>query len=395
MKNRNLNLLLSGQLVSQVGDKCYMLALSLLVLETTGSAGKMGIVLFAGMLPTVVTGFFAGVVVDRVNRKVIIVMMDFFRSVIVLAVSLLYAYGFLGFGMIIVSQVLLSLCAALFNPAIPSVIPMIVEPDQLTRANAKTRFVSGISSISGPFMGGILVSMYGYGMVFFINAFSYAASAVFESFMAIPPTHRGHGETFRTALKKGYHYIHSDRKLLIILFMVFLIHFFIGSIEVAIPVISASIPGNGPVTMGYIQAAFGTGAVIMAMVLSYSGIDGREARSLFSSVAGMGVILLLIGISGSAGFSTAVFLVLFFFFGLSVILAGTGFQSLVQKISSVEMLGRVFGIAGSVGNFSIPFAMLVYGFLLDRFSCSLILRISGAVILLITLVFARTYQKQK
>jgi len=69
MKNKNLNLLLSGQLVSQTGDKFYMLALSFMVLETTGSAAKMGVVLFAGMLPLVAAGLFSGVVVDRVNRK--------------------------------------------------------------------------------------------------------------------------------------------------------------------------------------------------------------------------------------------------------------------------------------------------------------------------------------
>ena len=69
LKNRNLNLLLSGQLVSQTGDRFYMLALSFMVLETTGSAAKMGVVLFAGMLPLVAAGLFSGVVVDRVNGK--------------------------------------------------------------------------------------------------------------------------------------------------------------------------------------------------------------------------------------------------------------------------------------------------------------------------------------
>ena len=85
MRNRNLHLLLGGQLVSQTGDKFYMLALSFMVLETTGSAAQMGVVLFAGMLPLVVAGLFSGVVVDRVDRKTIIIVTDILRLAILIA----------------------------------------------------------------------------------------------------------------------------------------------------------------------------------------------------------------------------------------------------------------------------------------------------------------------
>ena len=88
MRNLNFNLLLSGQLVSQTGDKFYMLALSFMVLETTGSAARMGVVLFAGMLPLVAAGLFSGVVVDRVDRKAVIIVTDILRGVIVSVVSL-------------------------------------------------------------------------------------------------------------------------------------------------------------------------------------------------------------------------------------------------------------------------------------------------------------------
>jgi DHA3 family macrolide efflux protein-like MFS transporter len=380
-------------MVSQAGDKFYMLALSFMVLETTGSVSKMGIALFAGMLPLVTTGLFAGVVVDRVNRKKIIIITDILRGIIVSFVSLLYAHGSLTFGMILLSQVLLGINSAFFNPAIPSVIPMIVEEEDLSKANAKTQFVSGFSNIIGPSIGGILVSLHGYFIVFVLNAFSYFASALFECFLKIPSVKANPQERLSIAFKEGYRYIYSDQKLLIILFMVFIVHFFVGSIEVAIPVIANLLPGRGAANMGYIQTTFGAGAVLMALFLSYISISGRESFMLFMAVAFIGLYLFFIGLAGLTVSYLLIFLILFLLFSASIILAGTSFQSLIQKNTDAEMTGRVFGVVSSVGNFSIPFAMLVYGFLLDSFNSYILLSISGLMTILVTAIASWLYKK--
>ncbi len=393
MRNINLNLLLSGQLVSQTGDKFYMLALSFMVLETTGSAARMGVVLFAGMLPLVAAGLFSGVVVDRVDRKAVIIVTDILRGVIVSVVSFLYLRGALTFGLILASQVLLGLNSAFFNPAIPSVIPMIVPKAELSKANAKTQFVSGFANIAGPALGGILVSIYGYFIVFALNAASYFASAFFECFLNIPSVKTEAHESFVAAFKEGYRTIYADRKLLVILFMVFVIHFFVGSIEVAIPVIADLLPGSGPANMGYIQTAFGAGAVIMALVLSFFSIRSREASMLFVAVALIGLFLSLIGLSEITAAYLIPYLVLFLLVSASIILAATSFQSLIQADTAPEMTGRVFGVVSSVGNFSIPFAMLVYGFLLEYCNSHLLLSLSGLMIISVTVLSSWVYRK--
>lgn len=395
MKLRNLYLLLSGQLISQTGDKFYMLALSFMVLKTTGSAAKMGVVLFAGMLPLVVVGLFSGVVVDKVNRKLIIIITDILRGLIISVVSLLYFKGALTLEIIILSQVLLGINSAFFNPTIPSVIPMIVDKEDLTKANAKTQFVSGFSNIAGPALGGILVSQYGYFIVFILNAVSYFVSAVFELFLIIPPVQTDSRENFSFAFKEGYQYIYSHKKLLITLLMVFIIHFFYGSMEVSIPVIADLLPGNGPTNMGYIQTAFGAGAVVMALLLSCFSISGRESLMLFVAVALIGLFLAAIGLSGLVKPHFIIYLLLFLCFSSATILAGTSFQSLIQKTTDAKMTGRVFGVVSSVANFSIPFAMLIYGILLEYFKSDLLLSISGFIIILITIFSSLLYWKKK
>ena len=126
MSNRNLNLLLGGQLVSQVGDKFHMLAVAFLVLKTTGSPAKMGLVLFCSIFPGMILGIVAGAIIDRYNRKIIIVFADVARGVIVLAMSFLYVAELLSFPLLLLTQVLISVCTAFFDPAIPAVLPQIV-----------------------------------------------------------------------------------------------------------------------------------------------------------------------------------------------------------------------------------------------------------------------------
>ncbi|MEX1302629.1 MAG: MFS transporter, partial [Desulfotignum sp.] len=121
--NRNFRLLLSGQLVSQAGDKFHTIAVAFWILETTGSSGKMGMVLAASLLPSVLVGVFSGAVIDRYSKKMIIVGTDAIRGTVLLMAAWLMAEGSMGFTMILLLQAFLSVNAGFFDPSIPAVIP--------------------------------------------------------------------------------------------------------------------------------------------------------------------------------------------------------------------------------------------------------------------------------
>lgn len=387
--NKNLNLLLSGQLVSQVGDKFYLLALSFWVLTTTKSPALMGLVLACSLIPSLLLGFVSGAFVDRYDRKTIIVMTDIVRGLIIGFVALAYLSGFLNVAVLVISQILLSINAAFFDPAVPAVIPRIVAKDQLTKANSKTEFIRGMSTIAGPVLGGLAVAAFGYGFAFIFNSVSFLVSAFFESFMKIPPVERTAGEkqTIRRDIAAGYRYIMGNRGFVIILLMVAVIHFFVGSIEVVIPVLADSLNGDGARNLGYIQASLGVGAVVMAMIISIFSIDNKEGLLLFSSVFFIGLAYTaasILVLSGAAG--VLPFLFLFFVIGSLLILAGTCFKSILMKQTDDGMAGRVFGVVGSVGNGSIPLAMLVYGFLLTRLNLSNLVLVSGLLLLPLSII---------
>ena len=387
--NRNLNLLLSGQLVSQIGDKFYMLAVAFLVLKTTGSPAKMGLVLFCSVFPSMLLGFISGAFLDRYSRKVIIIGADLIRGVIVSGVCVLYYLEALSFPMLLAAQVLLSVCTAFFDPAIPAIIPQIVDRDQLTRANSQTQFVSGISTIIGPMLGGLTVAWAGYLTVFIINAASYLISAFFESFIQLPDLEKPavkHSSIYAD-ISEGCRYVYARKSLLMILLMVGVIHFFVGSIEAIIPVLATKLRGDGAQNIGFIQTSFGLGTVVAALIISIRNINNKETIFLFGSVFLIGVVLL--GISGLYLLSARnvfAFLAFFLVIGGLIIFAGTSFRSLLQKQVDDTMMGRVFGFVSSVGNISIPLATLIFGVLLEYISHNVLLAASGFVLMPISIL---------
>ncbi len=408
MINKNFSYLLIGQGISQIGDKFHMIALSFWVLQTTGSAAKMGAVLAASLIPSLIIGFFSGAFIDRYNRKIIIIGTDVLRGVILAVFTVLFYFQMMNFYVILIMQVLLSINAAFFDPAIPSVIPQIVDKKDLSVANSRHQFVNGFSTIAGAFLGGIFISMFGYLWVFAANAVSFLLSAFFECFINIPliPDNAAGTDSDSTKqssilsdMKQGYQYILSRQALVVLLFMVMLIHFFVGSMEVFMPVIADMVSGvnegNGAKNLGFFQAAFGLGTIIMAIVLSVWNVSGKEKTALFTSVFLIGLLYVLASFfNGNQTIMLTLFLSMTFLFGCCIICAGISFKTLLQQTIDNNYAGRVFAVAGSVGNASIPGAMIVYGFLLEKYDYQALLMASGLILMPLSIISFMLYKEK-
>ncbi len=401
MLNKNFTLLLSGQLISQVGDKFHMIALSMWVLKTTGSTSKMGLVLAASLLPSLIVGLFSGVFIDRFNRKYIIVGADLIRGAVIAMFALLFLMDMITFPMVLLMQVILSVNAAFFDPAIPSVIPSIVPENKLASANSKHQFVNGFSTVAGAFLGGVCVALFGYAAVFAANAASFIISGFVECFITIPPQHPAGSSKISVKdmiadMKSGYHYIFNRTALLVLIFMVMVIHFFVGSIEVFMPVIADAVSLEGAAVLGVFQGAFGAGCIVIASVLSVFDMSGKEKYCLFTSVFLIGILYMGSGSVGMSGsFAVHLFSVMIFFFGACIITAGVGFKTLLQKKTDPSFAGRVFAVAGSVGNASIPAAMIIYGLLLEKMEVRPLLMGSGLILMLTSVAAIMLYKEKE
>ena len=379
---RDFKFLLGGQLVSQVGDKFHMIALAFWVLDTTGSSAKMGAVLAASLVPTLILGLFSGALIDRYPRKWIIVGTDVIRGVMLLVFAWLMATGQMNFALILVLQVMLSINAAFFDPAVPAVIPQIVDKDQLGRANAMHQSANSFAMIGGAALGGLAVSALGYEWIFALNGLSFLVSAGFESLIRIPRIKKEDaGGGLVTDIKAGYAYLFDSRALMVVLFTVMVIHFFTGGLEVFMPVIADRVSDDGPRTLGIFQAALGAGVLCMSLLLSRISIAGKEKTALFSSVAAMGGVQMLTwAVARSGELAVPGYAACFFLWGCAMIRAAVAFKTLLQTYAENAFGGRVFAAAATIGNASIPAAMIVFGLLLEYIGFSSLLPASGLVL---------------
>ncbi len=387
--------MLCGKFVSEIGDKFYALALAFWVLETTGSPSMMGLVLFCSMIPAIALGFFIGVVVDRYDKRRLLIAADMLRGLIIAAVIAVYFFGFLSLTVIISAQILLSVCSAFFDPALQSVIPQVVGRAQLAKANSMSSLVGGIAMIIGPVLGGLSVAYIGYTFVFIFNSLSFLVSALFKVLLSLPKTAGKdlYKKSYRQSILDGYKYIFGRKKLVVLIVVVALVHFFVGSVQVIIPALAVKLPGNGAENLGYLQTFFGLGAVVSALLLSIRKKMNREAQFVFWGIAGAGIIYIACGIFlwfGTEGILP--FLMIFMLLSSAIIVISTNYQTILHKNTSADMSGRVFSVTNSLGDSSIPIAMLLFGIFLDCFSWYLLIGFYGIAIVLISIFLNRIYR---
>jgi len=212
--NVNFLLLWQGQFVSAIGDVVYEIALGFWILALTGSTALMGTLMAATTIPRVLLAPFAGVIVDRVNRKWVIVGADAIRGVAVLLVAFAAMTGRAEVWMVFVAGVITGLCAAFFNPSIGSIIPDIVHRERLVQANSFFSMIRAGSGILGNSIGGILYTVLGAPLMFLVNGISYLFSSGTEVFIRVPETHKEREKKhFFTDMKEGLTFVWQNSGL--------------------------------------------------------------------------------------------------------------------------------------------------------------------------------------
>lgn len=395
--NRNLFLLLCGQFVSQIGDKFYAIAVAYWVLQATHAPSIMGIVLFSSMAPAIVVGFLAGGIIDSFSRKIFLISTDMIRGLVVTAVVVTYYMGVLNLSVIIVAGVVLSVCSAFFDPTVQAVIPQIVKQEALNEANAKSQFLSGIALVVGPLLGGICVAWWGYGFVFLLNALSFFVASALASMIVIQPEIKEaqSKKKIKENIRDGFQYIFNKRSILSIVSVVAILHFFVGSVQVIMPVFAVTLQGNGAQNLGYLETFYGMGVILTGFLLSLISINHKEKKFMYRSICLIGLIYSVFGILSNSGIRNIVpYFFVFFLMSAAVVCISTCYRTILQKNVENEMAGRVFGIIGSVGNFTLPLAILIFGVLLDWFQSGQLLLFCGILLTILGLILFKMDRKR-
>jgi len=188
--NKNFILLLQGSAVSMIGDLMYSVAIGYWVYEKTGSNSLMGIMSSISMFVTMLLSPFSGTVVDKINRKWILVLGDFLQGILMLTIGILAFSDKLSVPIVLVAAFLAALGGVFYSPASNTVLIDVVPRDDLVRGQSLFSGVSSTINMIGTAFSGAMVAFLGVPIIIIINGCSNIYSAISELLISIPKTPR-------------------------------------------------------------------------------------------------------------------------------------------------------------------------------------------------------------
>lgn len=400
---RNFTLLILGQVSSLTGNYTLKFALSMYVLEQTGSASIFAGMLSAALLPTVLLSPFGGILADRANRKHIMVALDALSGLSVLAVGLLLPLG-RELWVIGALLVLLSVLAAFESPTVQACVPQMVSPQNLVQGNAVVSQVSAVTSLVTPFLGSLFYTAFGIGPVFAAAVVCFWLTALLECMIHLeyqkPPRTAGIGAIVREDLAVSAHFLRREQPdILKLLLLAALAGMFVsGTAVVGFPYLVRMVLGLSATYYGAAESAMGAAAILGSLC---AGLLGKKlrVRDLSSIFLSFGLSLFPIGLSFLLPVGRmARYGVLLFFFcvcQLGVCIFSTYAITLIQQRTPEQLMGKVMSCVFTLSMCAQPVGQLVYGALFDCFSDSVywVLIPTGMLICLIA-VASRGFLKR-
>ena len=277
---RNFTLLILGQVSSLTGNYTLKFALSMYVLEQTGSASIFAGMLSAALLPTVLLSPFGGILADRANRKHIMVALDALSGLSVLAAGLLLPLG-RELWVIGALLVLLSVLAAFESPTVQACVPQMVSPQNLVQGNAVVSQVSAVTSLVTPFLGSLFYTAFGIGPVFAAAVACFWLTALLECMIHLeyqkPPRTAGIGAIVREDLAVSAHFLRREQPdILKLLLLTALAGMFVsGTAVVGFPYLVRTVLGLSATYYGAAESAMGAAAILGSLC---AGLLGKKLR---------------------------------------------------------------------------------------------------------------------
>jgi MFS family permease len=387
LKSRNYRLFFSGQSVSLIGTWMTRVATSWLIYRLTHSALLLGISSFAGQAPLFFLTPFAGVWVDRWNRRRTLVITQ--------ALSMVQSFVLAGLalaGVITVAEVIgLMLFQGLINafdmPARQAfVVQMVDDRADLPNAIALNSSMVNAARLIGPAVAGVMIAGIGEGSCFLVDGISYFAVIVSLLLMHVrPQQQRPQPKRLLDELSDGWRYVSRSIPIRSILLLLAVISLLGMPYTVLMPIFAGNVLHGGPHTLGYLMASIGVGALIGALALANRDTVLGLGRVIPISAALFGVSLIAFGLSKLLWLSMC----LLFISGFGMMRQMAASNTILQTILEEEKRGRVMSFyAMSLAGMS-PFGSLLAGAVAARIGAPETIMISGALCCVGALLFAR------
>jgi MFS family permease len=387
LRHRNYRLFFSGQSISLIGTWLTRVATSWLIYRLTGSALLLGVLGFAGQIPTFILAPLAGVLVDRWDRYRVLVVTQIMAMVQSGLLAVLALTAVINVWHVLALSVLQGLINAFDMPARQSmVVEMVEDRADLPNAIALNSSMVNAARLIGPATAGVLIAAVGEGWCFFVDAVSYLAVIASLLLMRIEPRPRTARSTrVLHEMREGFRYASGFAPIRAVLLLLAVVSLMGMPYTVLLPVIAREVLGGGAGTLGALTAASGLGALVGALYLASRTSVLGLGRVIVASTALFGVGLVALSRVGVLWLALPVML----FTGAGMMLQMASSNTIIQTIVDDDKRGRVMSLFAMAFFGTVPFGSLLAGALASRLGAQNTLLVGGLVCIVAAVIFLR------
>ncbi len=402
----NIFLYSLGKLVSLFGTSIYTFAFGLYVLKETGSGLSFATTLVLGMIPIVLVTPFAGVLADKLNKKLLVVLMDLFNAILFIGLYFISGRYGLHLSMIYVSIFIMTVFTTIFAISMEAGKPNMVTKNKLMDINAISKIIDSISITLGPVIGGLVFAFINIKLFIIINGLTFLFSAMTEiliDFKLNDNDNDSESENKERKLsvfediKEGFMYMKNQQQITSLLVILIAVNFFISyGITVPLPYIINNVLRLAPEYFGMIEGAFPIGMILGAFLVK-KVFEKLHLKKLFLGVNYiMALSMILIGLPILPFNMTAIpqimlvyYMTIMISIGVAISFIDVPLLYILQRSIPEEYRGRVLGIGISIGKIVAPLALILSGWFVSTLPAFLPSIVGGILFILFNIGYVQ------
>lgn len=374
---KNVTLLVIGQIISLFGNAILRFALPLYLLNKTHSAMLFGLVSACSFIPMIVLSLAGGIIADRVNKRNIMVILDFCTASLIIIVNLLL--GKVDLVLLIVSTlIILYGIQGTYQPAVQASIPALIDKDRLIVGNSVINLVTSLANLIGPVIGGAVFGFWGINPILLVSICCFLFSAFMELFINIPYQKQRNGgnilEIISMDIKESRDFIRNKQPILgkIAILLAAINFFFSSLLIIGLPIVIIHNLGFeenlGNQLYGYCEGAYAAGGLIGG-ILAGTLLKKFKIANSYILIFICSVLLTPIGFATYIKFNpiisySIIVICCFISMGSSTIFS-INMVSYGQTITPSNLVGKIMSIIMCICMCAFPLGQAIYGVLIE------------------------------
>ncbi|MEG1003328.1 MFS transporter [Clostridium sp.] len=401
--NKNFALMVVGQIISLFGNAILRFALPLYLLKETGSAALFGLVSACSFIPMILLTPFGGIIADRVNKKYVMVALDFITALVMIVFTIFIGKANLVVLIIITLMILYGIQGA-YQPSVQASLPFLVDKEDLLKGNAIINQVSALANLIGPIIGGLLYGVYGLTPILIASIACFILAIIMEIIMKIPyeknETNNSVVSIVKNDIKISIGFVVKEKPILfrtiiiIALFNLALTSVIIVGIPVIITTTLKMSSEAYGITQGVIASGGLFGGVLTGVLVKKLKISNSYIL-LFLDILALIPIGLTLMSELPATISYIIITVSCFFIMTVSTIFSIQMITFIQRETPGYLIGKVMSICITIGMCAQPIGQLVYGYLFETLKNNNSLIIFGAFLVggIITFISKKIFSK--